>query len=113
MTSNEAWISAGLAAVCVLMWVILLSHTAHGGERLQCSAQPTDESGWHYRTKVPGYSGDVRDDRCWYIGPAMKPRNELYWPSSPQPMTITDPMRAPWELEHRWRGATPGWEHKE
>lgn len=87
------------------------------GERLQCFAEPLGKD-WHYRTKVPGFKGDVRGDRCWYNGPRMKPREELYWPSDETvvPMIITDPdpakMPAPWELEQRWIDPS-GWSHKE
>jgi hypothetical protein len=58
---------------------------------------------------VPGWDGsDVRADRCWYRGPAMKSRDELFWQQQVPdavPINVGEPMRPPWELEHRWHGA--------
>jgi hypothetical protein len=82
---------------------------ASAGERVQCFAERLGKD-WHYRTKVPGFKGDVRGDRCWYNGPPMKPRDELYWPSTeagPEPIVIDpDPakMQPPWHLAPRWEG---------
>jgi Domain of unknown function (DUF3850) len=39
--------------------------------------------------------------------PAAKP------PPAPAVIPITEPMRAPWDLERRWPGAKEGWDHKE
>ncbi len=83
----------------VIVWLLIME-LAQAGERIACSTEPSNDSKeWHYRTKVPGYAPGIRDDRCWYIGAAMKPREELYW--------------TPWALEQRWHGAKDGWEHKE
>ena len=95
-------------AIAFLAVYMLVVTGACAGERMQCFAEPLGKD-WHYRTKVPGFAGDVRDDRCWYEGPPMKPLEELYWPTEPvAPMIMIDPdpakMQAPWELEHRWRG---------
>jgi hypothetical protein len=66
--------------LAVLLLQMLIGQ-AFGGERMSCEVQPVRGDGreWHYRTKIPGYAGDVRDDKCWYPGERMKPRGELYW----------------------------------
>src|SRR5262249_37358920 len=66
--------------LAVLLLLVLIGQ-AFGGERMSCEVQPVRGDGreWHYRTKIPGYAGDVRDDKCWYPGERMKPRGELYW----------------------------------
>jgi hypothetical protein len=65
----------------VALLLLLLIGQAFGSERMSCKVQPVRGDGreWHYRTKIPGYAGDVRDDKCWYPGERMKPRGELYW----------------------------------
>jgi|SRR5215475_8695150 len=73
------------------------------GEKILCHMEPGGRD-WHYRTKVDGF-----EMKCWYDGPRMKPRNELYWaesPSSPPPMDIKEPMRPPWEHDDRFKGDT-------
>ena len=87
--------------------LILFAVSARGGS-LPCAASPGGRD-WHYRTKVPGYAGDVHDDKCWYDGPRMKPREELYWPAPDVVPMVVD--RLPWEMENRWQGS--GWDHKE
>ncbi len=82
--------------------MFMLVNVARSGERVACKAEPDTNGEWHYRTKIPGYAVGIRDDRCWYIGKSMKPRDELYWAQTPA---------RPWELERRWLGE--GWEHKE
>jgi DNA-binding XRE family transcriptional regulator len=81
---------------------------AMAGELLECLAEPLGQ-GWHYRTKVPGFNGNVRGDRCWYDGPAMKPRAELYWPGPQAPVEMTPlppprPAAAQQEFHERWEG---------
>jgi len=84
------WDSSDEAFSCPLLLVLIIE--AHGVERIACEAQPRDDGReWHYRTKVPGYSGDVRGDRCWYVGERMKPRDELRW--SVTPTVATDPPK--------------------
>jgi hypothetical protein len=96
-------------AIAILIGLIT---AAYGGERMACQVAPNDPvSSWHYRTKIPGYAPGIRDDKCWYIGKPMKPREELFWAT--EPMREIDPIRLPWEQEGRWRGAAPGWDHKE
>ena len=103
--------------IFVIVWTCLflvwLWQFAHAGERLQCFAQPQGRD-WHYRTRVPGFNGDVKDDRCWYPGERMKPREELFWPS-PEPIKLPDnvgDMQPPWQMEERWVDPK-GWTHKE
>jgi len=70
-----------LTPCLVALLLLLLIGQAFGSERMSCKVQPVRGDGreWHYRTKIPGYAGDVRDDKCWYPGERMKPRGELYW----------------------------------
>lgn len=75
---------AALIFGSVLIASALAYRISLGGELMACSAEPSGQD-WHYRTKVPGYVGDVRGDRCWYDGPVMKPREELYWPEQAPP----------------------------
>jgi len=106
---DDVWRTA--LALCALMsiifglWLAWGTRAAGAGEVMQCAAVPGGKD-WHYRTKIPGYVGDVKDDRCWYNGPRMKPRGELFWPSAsnPTPINVGEPMRPPWELEQRWHG---------
>jgi hypothetical protein len=92
-------------AIAILIGLIT---EVYGGERVACQAAPGDSAlSWHYRTKIPGH-----DARCYYVGPRMKSRQELYW-SAIEPMREIDPTRLPWEQEGRWHGAPPGWNHKE
>jgi hypothetical protein len=77
-------------------WIIL------AGELMVCQLE--SHPGWHYRTKVGN-----RPEQCWYDGPRMKPRKELYWaetPDIPPMLEIKEPMRFPWELEGRFKGET-------
>lgn len=98
-------------AFCVATFLIVFEpKIARAGERLECFAEPLGKD-WHYRTKVPGFAGDVRGDRCWYDGPSMKPRSELYWPAeqeAPIEMTPLPPARPPGanliSFQDRWEG---------
>ena len=94
-----------LMSIIFGLWLAWGTRAAGAGEVMQCAAVPGGKD-WHYRTKIPGYVGDVKDDRCWYNGPRMKPRGELFWPSAsnPTPINVGEPMRPPWELEQRWHG---------
>jgi hypothetical protein len=69
-------------------------------EQQICQLEPQSLGDWHYRTKVGG-----RSERCYYVGPRMKPRKELYWAEAPTipPMSIMEPKPEP-ELELRWKG---------
>lgn len=104
-------------AICLASMFLLASlvRYARSGERLPCFAEPQGRD-WHYRTKVPGFNGDVRGDRCWFNGPSMKPRDELYWPSPPAPeplpLNVGEPMQLPWPVEYRWIDPK-GWTHQE
>jgi hypothetical protein len=66
-----------------LVAALLAPATALCAERLACEARVPDEdrTQWSWRTKVQG--GDYPEQRCWYRGPRMKPRDELYWPPAP------------------------------
>jgi len=93
----------------------LFGRPVRGGERVACEAKPAVGDGWHYRTKIPGYGVGIRDDKCWYVGPSMKARDELYWPPTADPPkpTANDLPKPLSEFENRWRGATEGWDQKE
>jgi hypothetical protein len=80
---------------------------ADAGERTRCSIAQMG-SDWHYRTRIPGPEGDVKGDKCWYQGPAMKPRDELYW--EPAATEKTDQAT---EFERQRRERLKGWDHKE
>ena len=62
---------------------LLLSTSAVAGERVACQSEvmrdPGDDTRLSYRTKVDG-----RPERCFYLGPPMKPRSELYWEHRPE-----------------------------
>jgi hypothetical protein len=112
---------AAALILAVIVAVVGLVHHAHGAERMLCHLEPL-AGDWHYRTKIHPQP----DVRCWYDGPRMKSRGELYWaeaPSIPPPMSIRmTPERDDdeiWNLLDRWRGeyqrggAAPGWMHRE
>ena len=95
-----------MAAIALLVCLfMLLLDVAGAGEKQLCQLEPGANGEWHYRTKVDGKAW-----RCYYQGARMKPRDELYWAEAPKApsMIETDDkpetMRAPWELEQRWRG---------
>ena len=121
MIKRELGIESIIAIVLVVAILILVdSLMAHGGERVRCNVRPDNSSDdWHYRTKIPGYSHGSQDDKCWYIGERMKPREELYWSALPTaPSIMADPpkpmeVKQHPEFEKRWKGAPYGWEHKE
>jgi hypothetical protein len=101
---------AGALAVAIIataVAIIVFVTTAHGGERMICHLEPMGES-WHYRTKIAPQS----DVRCWYDGPRMKPRSELYWAEAPTIPSMTIMTPEP-EFILRWRGHPQGWDHKE
>ena len=101
----------GLALLaCAAIWFLILD-VAGAGERMLCQLEPTGRD-WHYRTKI----APLPDSKCWYDGPRMKAREELYWAETPkiQPTDAVVPTTVPpWELEPRFRGAPAGWDHKE
>ncbi len=80
-------VAAGLLAAIVVSLFGLYVRNAHGGELMICHLQPNDAGGWHYRTKVGG-----RRDQCWYQGPDMKPRRELYWAEAPAVPPLIPPI---------------------
>jgi len=84
-----ALVVAGLLAAIVVSTFALYVRNAHGAERMICHLQPGDAGGWHYRTKVGG-----RPQQCWYYGPDMKPRRELYWAEAP----VVPPLIAPIDI---------------
>jgi hypothetical protein len=96
---------AGMLAAIVVSLFGLFIRSAHGGELMICHLQPGDAGGWHYRTKVGG-----RPQQCWYQGPDMKPRRELYWAEAPMvpplipPIDIMAPEPEPNEFDLRWKG---------
>jgi hypothetical protein len=72
------------------------------GDLMLCQLEPQGLGEWHYRTQV-----GPRQEKCWYMGPRMKSRNELYWAESPDipPMIImTPPESEPGEFDLRWKG---------
>ena len=77
---------------------------ADAGERIRCSVTPAGAD-WNYRTRIPGSEGGVK---CWYQGPAMKPRDELYWQPS-----ATEKTDKATEFERPGREYLKGWDHKE
>ena len=88
---------------------VALSSPAFGGEKMLCHLEPGDSGGWHYRTKVGGGGKPLQ---CWYQGPEMKPRRELYWAEIPtvpplvNQIDIMEPEGAepPNEFDLRWKG---------
>jgi hypothetical protein len=114
------------ALVCIALVLAITSialaliRHAHGGERMLCHLEPL-AGDWHYRTKIHPQP----EIKCWYDGPRMKPRGELYWaeaPSIPAMSIMVPEPRADdeiWNLLERWRGeyqrggAAPGWQHRE
>ena len=102
--SSEALIIAlALVLAIVFASLVLFVHRAHGGDRMLCHLAPMDSGGWHYRTKVGG-----RPEQCWYFGPPMKPRRELYWAEAPDipPMSIMTPEPDN-PIELRWPSQAP------
>ena len=93
-----------LVAMSLAFAIRTTLRVASGGEKQLCQMEPKNAD-WHYRTKVDGV-----ETRCWYDGPRMKPRDELYWaetPRNPTPaMEIREPMRLPWEHDERFKGET-------
>jgi hypothetical protein len=91
-----AFISAALVII-----VVLAMMTFARSEPQLCQLERGSGDGWHYRTAIAPNAGA----KCWYVGPRMKSRAELYWAEAPAiPMLQVD--RPPW--------ADPkGWEHKE
>jgi hypothetical protein len=89
-----------------------IARFARGGELVQCAVKRGDPAlEWHYRTKIPGYDSGTKDDKCWYVGKRMKPRDELFWSES---VIIMVPEIEPTLFEHRFRGEAPeGWDAKE
>lgn len=103
-------VSFVLMAAIVAIAFALFGRPARGGERVACEAKPGAGDGWHYRTKIPGYGVGIRDDKCWYVGPSMKARDELYW-TDPKPAAVSvQPLS---EFENRWRGMIGGGDQKE
>jgi hypothetical protein len=111
MNQNQTNIVAMVLMVAIVIIVgALLIRTSYSGERMLCHIEPLSES-WHYRTKIP----PLEKDRCWYDGPRMKARSELYWAEMPSipPMSIMNsepdemplpPMQPLREFEDRWLG---------
>src|SRR5262245_50341819 len=103
---------ATLAALIVTLFMLAIPRKAHGGEQQLCQLEPQALGEWHYRTKVGG-----RPEKCFYEGPRMKPRSELYWAETPAipghtpAMKISPSIRPPWAEEGRFKGE--GWDHKE
>jgi len=98
-----------LVALALLMAIIVnvlaLIRHAHGGERMLCHIEPL-AAGWHYRTKIP----PRYDLKCWFDGPRIKDRGELYWAEAPDVPSISimdDEQNKPgteWRLIDRWKG---------
>jgi len=86
--------------VIALIFVMLPS-MARCGEPTICHLEPLDSS-WHYRTSI----APLRAAKCWYLGPAMKPRRELYWPEAPTvpPISIMEEENEQPPFELRWKG---------
>ena len=94
----------GLALMLTVVFlVIALIQNAHGKDKQLCHMEPgVPISEWHYRTKIDGKSW-----KCWYEGPRMKPRSELYWAEVPTVPKLIEPNaieNLPWQLEPRWQG---------
>src|SRR5262245_6271832 len=114
---QDRWASIAVAtiiAVIVTLAILAVPKRALGGEKMMCSLEPQSRGEWHYRTKIP----PLQEERCYYLGPRMKPRSELYWGEAPAiaPASVMAPEPEPprWEQEHRFHpGASPGWNHKE
>lgn len=80
------------------------SGPTRAADRLECEFQPVQGDGqaWHYRTRVDG-----KEERCFYVGARMRPRELLYWqqalpietPPLPKPRPAIDE-----EFEDRWDG---------
>ena len=89
----------------VLVIGVLMLRPARGGELMLCHLEPIDAGGWHYRTKVGGMP-----QSCWYKGPEMKPRRELYWADAPA--VAAQPDEPEFMFDQRWPHRQ-GWDHKE
>ena len=56
-----------------ILAVALLLMSTGSAAAIDCRAQPTDESGWSWRT--------VAGKRCWYAGPRGLDKAKLRWPA--------------------------------
>jgi hypothetical protein len=93
----RVWVITGLVLAIGFVVLILMLSRAYAGERMLCHFQPAADD-WHFRTDIP----PLRKDKCWYDGPRMKPRSELYWAEVPTAPNIIENI--PWQLEPRWQG---------
>src|SRR5262245_41372656 len=89
----------GLALMlAIVAMLVALIQNAHGGEKQLCQMEPGGPVGeWHDRTKI-----NNKPWKCWYEGPRMKPRNELYWAEIPTIPPLIENI--PWQMEPRWQG---------
>jgi len=104
-------------ALCIVAWLLVLE-LAQAAE--PCAVAPGEpRSEWHYRTQVPGFAKGAKGDRCWYLGPAMKPRSELFWDlTAPDRSVPAHPIHSAPTLDERfhtpWKWTDPsGWSHQE
>src|SRR5262249_31691542 len=102
MLTRAEWMGSAtmITAPTIELSAILWLRPAHSGERMLCHLEPK-AANWHYRTRIP----PLEEERCWYDGPRMKSRSELYWAEAP-----ARPMQIDGGFEGRWKWADPsGW----
>jgi hypothetical protein len=103
MTDKLDWVAAAGVAIAALILFLAIGRYAYGEDRVRCAESP-GKGEWH--------SAKVDAKRCWFKGrPGKHQASELYWPA-PEPIAITEPIRAPLEQEHRWIDSR-GWSHRE
>src|SRR5262245_57344050 len=80
------------------IWLLTILFSSGGicAERQLCHVERGHGPDWHYRTQIP----PLMEAKCWYVGPRMKPRNELYWAETP----VIPPNMS--TFEPRWKGET-------
>jgi len=88
-----------LTAIIAMMFAVI--RYAQGGEKMLCHLEPLSPD-WHYRTRIRPRP----DLKCWYLGPLMKPRAELYWAEAPSipPINIMEEENEKPPFELRWKG---------
>jgi hypothetical protein len=95
--------------VAALIIMATLFGRLHAGEIVDCAAAylPGERDSWSYRTKIPGYGPGSRNDKCWYEGPPMKPRNELRWPMTRTKASKAEQPQAPVSPRYGTPAAAP------
>jgi hypothetical protein len=108
MTDKLDRVAAAGVAVAALILFLAIGRYAYGESGVRCAESP-GKGQWHSR--------QVDGRRCWFKGYHGKfSASELYWPApempAPEPIAITEQMRAPWDQGRRWVDPR-GWSHQE